>query len=148
MLAAGLQRGADSNRHGNLQPCIITPERLGYEVCLDKLLGLVGAEVQLESLPQGGRDLGHASPVAGHLRLPTHHADEVNDVIRGPSQGFESLLAFTSHQNQRGRSTLECLFTQVLEVIEILTPHAAKNVHVLVRQLERRRLKANRARRV
>lgn len=36
---------------GGLQSCVVAPKRLCNQVRLDKLLCLVGAEVQLEALP-------------------------------------------------------------------------------------------------
>lgn len=58
-----------------VQSCIVASERLGNQVRLDKLLRLVGAQVQLEALPQGAGGRGDADGEAGHLGVAAHHGD-------------------------------------------------------------------------
>ena len=71
---------------GNSQSRVVAAKGLGNEVGLDEGLGLVGAQVQLEALAQGARRLRHARREARHVRLPAHHAHQVDDVVGGTAK--------------------------------------------------------------
>lgn len=65
----------------NSQSCIVAPQRLSNQVRFDILLSFVGAELELESLPQAVRGLLNAVLEARHLRLTAHYVDQVDQTI-------------------------------------------------------------------
>lgn len=76
---------------GCLQSRVVAPKRLGNEVRLHEALGLVGAEVQLETLPEGVGGVGNSHRKAWHLGFPSHHGDQINDIVCGAAQGYDKM---------------------------------------------------------
>lgn len=58
-----------------LQSCVVATKRLGDEIRLHEALGLVSAEVQLETLPEGVCGVSNSHRKARHLGFPAHHGD-------------------------------------------------------------------------
>jgi hypothetical protein len=65
----------------DLQSCVVAAQRLSYQVRLDVLLGLIGAELELEPLPQTIRGLLNTILKAWHLRFAPHDMNEINQTI-------------------------------------------------------------------
>jgi hypothetical protein len=51
----------------DLQASVVAAKGLGNQISLNKLLCVIGTQVQLEALSQSVRHLGHAHREAGHL---------------------------------------------------------------------------------
>lgn len=64
-----------------LQPGVVAPQRLPDEVLLNKLLRRVGAQLQLEPLPETIRRRHHARREARHLGLLAHHRHKVDNIV-------------------------------------------------------------------
>lgn len=73
--------GAERMGGAHVQSCVVASKGLGNQIRLDKLLGLVGAQMKLETLPQGTRRRGHANREARHFGLAAHHGHQVDNVV-------------------------------------------------------------------
>lgn len=82
-LAVFLQRQGCGH---DLQSSVIASIRFRNQISFDKLLCLVGAQMQLESLPQSICCLHNANGKARHLRITTHHRHQVDDIVSGAAQ--------------------------------------------------------------